>query len=250
MSDSDESASSTEEEVSSEPSPPPVSAPTPEPVELVVRVWDLTLEELFCGKDLNWPSEIQSMCSRCAGKGKIMQPYTYRNDTDCYACQGSGKRVSVRTIKVHLPPGTPDGYEKLVKGVGWPPKDVLLKVHEKPHEYFRRQSQDLFMCLQLTFAEALCGFQKMIRTLDGREICIANPPGTVVSPGTIKCIDNEGFPQHDNGYLRGKLYVKFLVDIPALEPEVAQELALILQGNKGSNDNCEDVEDEIILKDT
>lgn len=40
--------------------------------------------------------------------------------------------------------------------------------------------------------EALCGFQKTIRTLDDRDLVITALPGEVVKHGDVKCIINEG----------------------------------------------------------
>jgi len=42
---------------------------------------------------------------------------------------------------------------------------------------FRRSGNDLIMRMNLELVEALCGFQKVIRTLDDRDLVITVIPG-------------------------------------------------------------------------
>lgn len=48
------------------------------------------------------------------------------------------------------------------------------------------------MRLNIELVEALCGFQKVIRTLDERDIVITVLPGEVTKHGKVKCVLNEG----------------------------------------------------------
>lgn len=40
-----------------------------------------------------------------------------------------------------------------------------------------RQNEDLMMKMELSISEALCGFKKVITTLDNRELVVATIPG-------------------------------------------------------------------------
>lgn len=44
---------------------------------------------------------------------------------------------------------------------------------------FRRSRNDLILRIQIELVEALCGFQKVIRTLDDRELLISTFPGKI-----------------------------------------------------------------------
>ena len=46
--------------------------------------------------------------------------------------------------------------------------------------------------MNIELVEALCGFQKVSRTLDDRDIVITVLPGEVTKYGEVKCVLNEG----------------------------------------------------------
>ncbi len=60
---------------------------------------------------------------------------------------------------------------------GLEPGDIVVVLEEKDHPVFKRDKTDLHMKLQLTLTEALCGFQKAIKTLDNRQLVITALPG-------------------------------------------------------------------------
>lgn len=57
---------------------------------------------------------------------------------------------------------------------------------------FKRSGHDLIIRMNIELVEALCGFQKVIRTLDDRDIVITVLPGEVTKHGDVKCVMNEG----------------------------------------------------------
>lgn len=48
---------------------------------------------------------------------------------------------------------------------------------------YRRDGNDLFMNHKIGLVEALCGFQFMLKHLDGRQIVVKYPAGKVIEPG-------------------------------------------------------------------
>lgn len=48
---------------------------------------------------------------------------------------------------------------------------------------FRRDGNDLVMNHKIGLVEALCGFQFMLKHLDGRQIVVKYPAGKVIEPG-------------------------------------------------------------------
>lgn len=63
------------------------------------------------------------------------------------------------------------------------PGDVVIVLQQKEHELFRRSGEDLYCAHSITLTESLCGFQFVLKHLDGRDIIIKHPPGQVVEPG-------------------------------------------------------------------
>lgn len=61
---------------------------------------------------------------------------------------------------------------------GLEPGDVVIVLDEKDHETFKRAGSDLFMEMELTLTESLCGFEKSIETLDKRTLLIKQKPGS------------------------------------------------------------------------
>ena len=81
---------------------------------------------------------------------------------------------------------------------------------------FTREGTDLLCKVKITLLEALCGFDKVIVThLDGRGIQVSNPAGSVIKPGMVKRIPDEGMPTYKRPDTRGDLYIQFDVEFPA-----------------------------------
>ena len=47
----------------------------------------------------------------------------------------------------------------------------------------------LFVAQEIELSEALCGFSRVIKTLDSREIVITSHPGDVIKHGTCDCME-------------------------------------------------------------
>lgn len=50
---------------------------------------------------------------------------------------------------------------------------------------FRREGNDLYINHKIGLVEALCGFQFMLKHLDGRQIVVKYPAGKVIEPGSL-----------------------------------------------------------------
>jgi len=114
---------------------------------------------------------------------------------------------------------------------GLEPGDIIIVLDEKEHEEFRRSGNDLIMRMELELVEALCGFQKAIKTLDNRHLLITCIPGEVVKHGDIKCILNEGMPHYRNPFEKGRLIVQFMVKFPGagfVPPEKLTQIEALL----------------------
>ncbi|KAG2176602.1 hypothetical protein INT44_007266 [Umbelopsis vinacea] len=107
-------------------------------------------------------------------------------------------------------------------------QDIEFIVEEKPHPVFKREGDNLTMAVQLTLVEALTGFVKQIKTLDGRTLKINNT-SNVIQPGQESRVSNEGMPNSKTGK-KGDLIIKYEVKFPVtLTSAQKEELKKVLQ---------------------
>ena len=169
-------------------------------------------------------------CSRCKGSGKIITE-------PCQKCHGRGKvRVSKRkTVKV--PAGISDGQILTIRGQGGlgerggPAGDLLIVVSVRRHKLFRRDGDDLYIELPITFTQAALGAEMDVPTL-GKPVKYRIPEGT--QPGQVFCIKGEGIP-HLRGNGKGDLFVTAVVEIPKKLTEKQKELLMQFDGMVSGN---------------
>ncbi len=163
-------------------------------------------------------------CPKCGGRGTVI-------DQPCSACGGSGSVEETRRITIKIPPGVKEGQSIRFAGKGEmgppgsAPGDLYVKVNVRPHPYFRRKDNDIYLDLPLTFTEAALGTTVEIPTpLDGR-VKLKVPAGT--QEGHRFRIKGKGAPQ-TRGNGRGNLYAVARIQVPrklsAKEKELLQKL--------------------------
>jgi len=137
----------------------------------------------------------------------------------CTTCRGKKVCNETKILEVHIDKGMKDGQKIFFRGEGdqqpdVEPGDVIIILHEKSHEHFQRNGDDLLMNRTITLTEALCGFSFVVRHLDGRDLLIKNPMGAIVKPGDVKAIMGEGMPLYKNPFEKGNLYITFEITFP------------------------------------
>jgi molecular chaperone DnaJ len=150
-----------------------------------------------------------SACPTCGGRGETVS-------TPCRNCEGRGlERVTIRRI-VPIPPGVDEGTQIRLAGEGEPgtnggPKgDLFIVIHVKPHRYFRRRNDEIYLDLAINVAQATLGAEVTIPTVDGEEK-IKIQSG--VQPGKTIRLKGKGVPRlRRNG--RGDQVVILSVEIP------------------------------------
>lgn len=173
--------------------------------------------------------QVKSACRDCQGQGERMNP-----KDKCKVCQG-GKTVKERKIlEVHVDKGMSSGQRVMFRGEGdqepgLEPGDIVVVLDQKDHPVFRRHGNDLLMQMTLELVEALCGFQRVIPTLDNRNLVITSIPGQVVKHGDLKYVMGEGMPIYKNPFEKGRLVIQFDVNFPnSINPAVIPELETCL----------------------
>lgn len=159
--------------------------------------------------------QIQSQCHDCNGQGEVI------NAKDrCKTCNGKKTVRERKILEVHIDKGMKDGQQIPFMGEGdqepgLEPGDIIIILDEKEHDTFTRHGQDLIISnYDIELADALCGFQKSITTLDNRHLVITSLPGEVIKHGAVKCIMGEGMPMHRNPFEKGRLIINFKVKFP------------------------------------
>jgi len=158
--------------------------------------------------------QLQSKCPDCQGEGEVI------NEKDrCGTCRGKKVCNSTKILEVHVDKGMMDNQKLIFRGEGdqqpnIEPGDVIIVLQQKPHEKFVRNGEDLYMKHTITLVEALCGFSLIIKHLDGRDLLIKHPAGTVIKPGDMKTVQGEGMPIYKNPFEKGSLYITFDIAFP------------------------------------
>ncbi|KAI3380939.1 hypothetical protein SNEBB_006776 [Seison nebaliae] len=168
-------------------------------------------------------------CRDCEGKGT-----SFKEKDICKNCNGHKTVKDRKILEVHVEKGMMNGKEIRFSGEGdqLPGKtagDIVITLNEKPHATFKRNERNLHLKMKISLTEALCGFVRVIETLDERNLVVTCLPGEVTAHGDLKVIEREGMPTYKNPFEKGNLIVEFSVIFPkTIEPDMAHKLKKIL----------------------
>jgi molecular chaperone DnaJ len=149
-------------------------------------------------------------CPQCSGTGQVIAD-------PCVECAGEGRVRARRTLGVKIPAGVEHGMRIRLSGEGevgpggGPAGDLYVEVHEREHDTFTREGDDLHCRVTLPMTAAALGTEVTLSTLDGDEH-IEIRPGT--QPGTVLPLRARGVP-HLRGTGRGDLLVHVDVQTPS-----------------------------------
>lgn len=165
-----------------------------------------------------------SKCPQCNGEGQHVEK-------PCTECHGSGLKTTTNKISINIPAGVETGTKLRVPGEGddgirgAPSGDLYVTIKVLKHDLFRREGQDLFYDLPISYVQACLGDSVDVPTIDG-EASLNIPAGTQ-SGSTFK-LRGEGIKSL-NWSGKGNLYVKVQVVVPkklsAKQKEVLKEFA-------------------------
>lgn len=178
-------------------------------------------------------------CPSCGGTGQVIPE-------PCPDCAGDGRVRARRTISVKVPAGVEDGMRIRLTGQGevgpggGPAGDLYVEVHERPHDVFTRDGEDLHCRVTLPMTAAALGTTLSLKTLDGEEDLDIRP-GT--QSGGIITLRAHGAPRL-RGTGRGNLLVHVEVATPtrldAEQEKLLRELAALRgEDQPGSNQEAQ-----------
>ena len=137
------------------------------------------------------------------------------------AAKGVEKEFSIagKKRKIKIPAGVDDGQRIKFK-------DFILYIDVLPDKIFKRENNDVFVTINLSFTQAALGDIIQVPTLDG-DLKIRVKSGT--QPNTLIRLRNKGI-KDINGYGHGDFYIRLLVQVPThlngRQKEIIKELGL------------------------
>lgn len=149
-------------------------------------------------------------CPHCHGTGSIIKE-------PCKDCRGTGKIKKSVTVELEIPAGIDNGQTIQSTGRGevgergGPNGDLLTTVRIRPHELFKREGNDVFLTMPISFVQAALGATLRVPTLYG-VVEYDIPEGT--QSGTRFRLRGKGIPYLRNKNTKGDQYVTVNVEVP------------------------------------
>jgi DnaJ family protein A protein 2 len=124
-----------------------------------------------------------------------------------------------KVLEIYIPRGSKEGERNVLEGEadelpGHETGDIIFVLEEKIHSVFSRVGADLTAPLNISLAESLTGFSRVVvKHLDGRGIQITHLKGEILRPGQVLKVEGEGMP-HKKGDGKGDLYLVAEIEFP------------------------------------
>ena len=137
-------------------------------------------------------------------------------------------KIEKETIHAQIPKGVLQGDTIILNECGHMNEygmkgDIRIIVNILQHPIFKVEHLDLHIEKNIPLKLALCGFDFEIHHLNGKVFKLANKPGNVIKPGSIKTIPGLGLEKNGE---TGSLKIKFNVEFPdTLTSEQIQALS-------------------------
>ena len=154
-------------------------------------------------------------CDHCQGSGNY-----YKEKDRCKKCKGKRTVTETKALELYIPRGSMQGERIVLEGEADQSPDhqthgdIVFTLVEEPHDRFTRIGHDLSADLNITLAESLTGFSRVVlKHLDGRGIHIDHPRGKILRPGDALKVPGEGMPLK-RGETNGDLYLLVKIDFP------------------------------------
>ena len=198
------------------------------------------------GSGAHSPSDVKS-CSTCGGSGQLHQSRGFFSMAStcpschgsgsvitktCSGCHGQGKLKKKQNVKITIPAGIDNGMRIRMAGygdagdAGAPAGDLYVYVTVEAHEFFKREGDDVYLELPISFSDAAIGCKKEIPTLENKKFRLSIPEG-VQNNKTLR-IKGHGF-KNVHGSVQGDILVKIHVETPvhlsAKQKKLFEEMA-------------------------
>ncbi|OOB76780.1 MAG: molecular chaperone DnaJ [Epulopiscium sp. Nuni2H_MBin003] len=149
-------------------------------------------------------------CDECGGDGTIVKE-------KCTTCRGQGKVRTTKKVTVSIPAGIDTGQTLRLSGkgeageIGANNGDLLITIHIKSHELFKRDGYSVNIRMPISFRQAALGAEISVPTLDGN-VKLSVKEGT--QTGTTFRLQGKGIPNLRNPKQRGDQFVEVFIEVP------------------------------------
>lgn len=153
--------------------------------------------------------QTKTTCPECNGTGKTFK-------SKCSKCRGNGKVKVSKTITVTIPAGIDNGEQLRLAGKGeagingGPNGDLYIEIRIKPHDFYQRKGNDIYLEVPVTITDLCLGTKKTIKTMDGT-VDLKIPSGS--QPGEMLRIKGKGIDNRDS-WRKGDFYCVLKLIIP------------------------------------
>jgi DnaJ-related protein SCJ1 len=162
--------------------------------------------------------QFQRNCPKCNGRGKTIKK-------KCHVCKGNKIVKSLEEMTVYIEKGMKNGDEIKFDELGnesadKDPGHLIFIINEIGDKDFKREGNNLRYEMEISLKDALIGFEKKIKHLDGHLVTVKKDD--ISQPGDLITIRNEGMPIHQKGE-NGDLIVKLKIKLPEKLSEKQKE---------------------------
>ena len=210
---------------------------------------NVTLEELYTGttKIIQYTRNKidktveNTMCDRCKGSGvvsiieKLNAIMLSQKMDKCPQCNGKGFSGTIlqnilEEVTVTIPPGTALDEKIIIKEQGNESLnglkgDLIIQTVSHNHEYYSRLGDDLSIEIDVSFKEAMLGFERIIPKLDGTNLKLKFKGP--IQFGKRKIIKGKGMPLLHKKE-KGNLIINFKFNLPK---KLSEEQKTIIEQN-------------------
>ena len=171
----------------------------------------------------------QGVCPDCNGTGK-------RIKKKCVHCGGTGYNNVKEQVEVKIPAGISSGQQVRVQGYGergengGPNGDLYIEIRVKPHKYFIREDDDIYIRVPISSIDATLGTTIDVPTPYG-DVELNIPAGS--QPNSKLRIKGYGV-KNLRSSSKGDMYVELEVTIPTKLSKEEKELYQKLSEKKES----------------
>lgn len=122
----------------------------------------------------------------------------------CKKCNGSKIISQEENINIYIKPGMYNNQELIID-------NNLFIIKEEKHKLYKRSGNNLIININISLTESLCGFKKLIKTLNNKKIILTNLKGNVIKNNDVKYLSNYGMSIIDSKQ-KGDLLLIFKIN--------------------------------------